>query len=127
MASDTIEKRFFFRLATSLPVRFRILGKETSGEYAGQCSNLSAGGMLMTCDPVDARTLDELVGARRHLLVRVRLGEGDDWVESRARVIWSEGEHRLGVRFEDLPAAEQRRVQDFVLAHYASQRDASLT
>lgn len=120
MPDQVVDKRYFYRLAKDLDVRFRIIGEEPRGEFVGRSRNISGGGMLLACEPLDVATVERLVTGQRSLACRFCL-QRDEWIEAIARVTWSEGVHRIGVHFTDVTAADQERIDRFLVEHHASQ------
>lgn len=121
MSRPAVDKRYFYRLEKDLDVRFRINGEEQRGEFVGKSRNVSAGGMLLACEPLDVATIERLVTGQPSLACRIRL-QAEDWIEATARVTWSEGVHRIGVHFIEVAAEDQERIERFVIEHHTSQR-----
>ena len=125
------ERRAYVRFEASLPVRFKISGKEMSKIYAATTKNMSHGGLclevhqdkeeliekLSTVDPTLGIDLDALIPKPG-----VAGSEKPVWVDS--RVDWMRKPNRknptllMGLRFEDLTQAARRKIHIYIVDEF---------
>jgi uncharacterized protein (TIGR02266 family) len=109
---DNFNRRGSPRMVLAIPVQYRF-GNTIA---AALTLNLSHGGVgIRTTSPLDAGT---------RLRVRFRLpGAGGD-IDVEGRVAWSHRRVGMGIQFETVDAAAQTLIDNFVDAHFFSNRKA---
>jgi uncharacterized protein (TIGR02266 family) len=109
---DNFNRRSSPRMALGIPVQYRV-GNTIA---AALTLNLSHGGVgIRTTSPLDA-------GAR--VRVRFRLPGNSADIDAEGRVAWSHQRVGMGIQFENVDAASQTRIDNFVDAHFFSNRKA---
>ena len=109
---DSFNRRGSPRVVLGIPVAYRF-GNTIATALT---LNLSRGGIAVrTTSPLE-------LGGRAKL--RFRLPGGKRELEAEARVAWSDRRSGMGLQFERLDAADQAAVDEFVDAHFFSNRRA---
>jgi uncharacterized protein (TIGR02266 family) len=109
---DSFNRRGSPRVVLGIPVAYRF-GNTIATALT---LNLSRGGIAVrTTSPLE-------VGGRAKL--RFRLPGGKRELEAEARVAWCDRRSGMGLQFERLDAADQAAVDEFVDAHFFSNRRA---
>jgi uncharacterized protein (TIGR02266 family) len=109
---DNFNRRSSPRMALGIPVQYRF----GSTIAAALTLNLSHGGIaIRTTSPLDAGT-----GVR----VRFRLPGSTHDIDAQGRVAWSDRRVGMGIQFEIVDAASQTQIDNFVDAHFFSNRKA---
>lgn len=107
---DRFNRRGSPRMVLGVPVQYRV----GTSIAAALTLNLSHGGLAVrTTSPLAA-------GTRMH--VRFRLPGGTHDIEADGRVAWSDSRVGMGVQFESVDATAQARIDNFVDAHFFSNR-----
>lgn len=109
---DNFNRRSSPRVAIGIPVQYRV-GTTIA---AALTLNLSHGGLAI-------RTTSPLEPATR-LRVRFRLPGAATDVDAEGRVAWSHRRVGMGIQFEMVDAAAQTQIDNFVDAHFFSNRKA---
>jgi len=109
---DNFNRRSSPRVVIGIPVQYRV-GTTIA---AALTLNLSHGGIAI-------RTTSPLEPATR-LRVRFRLPGGTTDVDAEGRVAWSHRRVGMGIQFEVVDAAAQAQIDNFVDAHFFSNRKA---
>jgi uncharacterized protein (TIGR02266 family) len=109
---DNFNRRSSPRMILGIPVQYRF-GNTIA---AALTLNLSHGGVaIRTTSPLDAGT---------RLRVRFKLpGSGGD-IDVEGRVAWSHRRVGMGIQFETIEAGCQAQIDNFVDAHFFSNRKA---
>jgi uncharacterized protein (TIGR02266 family) len=109
---DNFNRRTSPRMVLGIPVQYRF-GNSIA---AALTLNLSHGGLaIRTTSPLEAGT---------RLRVRFRLPGGPVDIDAAARIAWSHPRVGMGVQFETVDAASQTHIDNFVDAHFFSNRKA---
>ena len=109
---DNFNRRSSPRMALGIPVQYRF-GNTIA---AALTLNLSHGGLAVrTTSPLDAGT---------RVRVRFRLPGGTADIEAEGRVAWSHRRVGMGLQFEQVEPAAQIEIDNFVDAHFFSNRKA---
>ncbi len=109
---DNFNRRSSPRVILGMPIQYRF----GSTIAAALTLNLSHGGVaIRTTSPLDA-------GARIH--VRFRMPGGKTEIEADGRVVWTDRRVGMGIQFESMPPAHQTLIDDFVDAHFFTNRKA---
>jgi uncharacterized protein (TIGR02266 family) len=109
---DSFNRRSSPRVALGIPIQYRF-GNTIA---AALTLNLSRGGIAVrTTSPLES-------GAK--LRVRFRMPGSKRDVEAEGRVAWSDRRVGMGVQFETIDAANQTIIDNFVDAHFFSNRKA---
>ena len=109
---DSFNRRGNPRVVLGVPVQYRVDGTIA----AALTLNLSHGGVgIRTTSPLTAGT---------QVRVRFKLPGTDRDAESEGRVAWSDRRVGMGVQFDALDAAGQLLIDNFVDAHFFSNRKA---
>ncbi len=109
---DNFNRRSSPRVAIGIPVQYRV-GTTIA---AALTLNLSHGGLAI-------RTTSPLEPATR-LRVRFRLPGAATDVDAEGRIAWSHRRVGMGIQFEMVDAAAQTQIDNFVDAHFFSNRKA---
>ena len=109
---DNFNRRSSPRVALGIPVQYRF-GNTIA---AALTLNLSHGGVaIRTTSPLEA-------GAR--IRVRFRLPGAGGEIDAEGRIAWSHQRVGMGIQFETVDAASQTLIDNFVDAHFFSNRKA---
>jgi uncharacterized protein (TIGR02266 family) len=109
---DNFNRRSSPRTAIGTPVQYRF-GNTIA---AALTLNLSHGGIaIRTTSPLDAGT---------RVRVRFRLPGATADIDAEGRIAWSDRRVGMGVQFETVDAASQTQIDNFVDAHFFSNRKA---
>jgi len=109
---DNFNRRSSPRLGLGIPVQYRF-GNTIA---AALTLNLSHGGIgIRTTSPLDAGT---------RLRVRFKLPGATADVEAQGRVAWSHKRVGMGIQFETIDPESQTQIDNFVDAHFFSNRKA---
>jgi two-component system, chemotaxis family, chemotaxis protein CheY len=109
---DNFNRRSSPRVALGIPVQYRV-GNTIA---AALTLNLSHGGIgIRTTSPLEAGT---------RLRVRFRLPGGGGDIDAEGRVAWSHKRVGMGIQFESVDATSQTQIDNFVDAHFFSNRKA---
>ncbi len=109
---DSFNRRSSPRVIVGMPVQYRF-GNTIAAALA---LNLSHGGLaIRTTSPLEAGT---------KIKVRFRLPGSKRDLEAEGRVAWSDRRLGMGVQFETADAASQALIDNFVDAHFFSNRKA---
>jgi uncharacterized protein (TIGR02266 family) len=109
---DNFNRRSSPRVVLGIPVQYRV-GNTIA---AALTLNLSHGGLgIRTTSPLDAGT---------RLRVRFKLPGAAADIEAEGRVAWSHTRVGMGIQFETVAAASQTEIDNFVDAHFFSNRKA---
>jgi len=109
---DNFNRRSSPRMGLGIPVQYRV-GNTIA---AALTLNLSHGGVgIRTTSPLEA-------GVR--VRVRFRLPGTSADIDAEGRVAWSHQRVGMGIQFENVDAAAQTRIDNFVDAHFFSNRKA---
>src|SRR3954447_1971037 len=109
---DNFNRRSSARMGLGIPVQYRV-GNTIA---AALTLNLSHGGVgIRTTSPLEA-------GVR--VRVRFRLPGTSADIDAEGRVAWSHQRVGMGIQFENVEAAAQSRIDNFVDAHFFSNRKA---
>lgn len=109
---DSFNRRSSPRVVLGIPVQYRV-GNTIA---AAITLNLSHGGVgIRTTSPLDA-------GVR--LRVRFKLPGSSHDIDAEGRVAWSHPRVGMGIQFETMDAASQTQIDNFVDAHFFSNRKA---
>ena len=109
---DNFNRRSSPRMALGIPVQYRF-GNTIA---AALTLNLSHGGLAVrTTSPLDAGT---------RVRVRFRLPGGTADIEAEGRVAWSHRRVGMGLQFEEVEPTAQIEIDNFVDAHFFSNRKA---
>ena len=125
------ERRAYVRLETSLPVRFKISGKEMSKIYTAVTKNISHGGLCLEVHQDKEELLEALsaadikLGIDLETLIAQPGVAGSDkpiWVYS--KVDWMRGPNRknptllMGLRFENLAPEAHRQIHSYIVDEF---------
>ena len=109
---DNFNRRTSPRMVLGIPVQYRF-GNSIA---AALTLNLSHGGLaIRTTSPLEAGT---------RLRVRFRLPGASSEIDAAGRVAWSHPRVGMGVQFETVDATSQTQIDNFVDAHFFSNRKA---
>jgi uncharacterized protein (TIGR02266 family) len=109
---DNFNRRTSPRMVLAVPVQYRF-GNSIA---AALTLNLSHGGLaIRTTSPIEAGT---------RLQVRFRLPGASSEIDAEARVAWSHPRVGMGIQFDSVDAASQTQIDNFVDAHFFSNRKA---
>jgi uncharacterized protein (TIGR02266 family) len=109
---DSFNRRTSPRVTLGIPVQYRF-GNTIA---AALTLNVSHGGVaIRTTSPLDS-------GSK--IRVRFRIPGGKRDVEAEGRVAWSDGRVGMGVQFEKVEPSDQAVIDNFVDAHFFSNRKA---
>jgi uncharacterized protein (TIGR02266 family) len=109
---DNYNRRSSPRVVLGIPVSYRF-GNTIA---AALTLNISRGGLAVrTTSPLDVGTM---------MKVRFRLPGGKNDVEAEARVVWVDRRTGMGLQFTKMQAGDQKSIDDFVHAHFFSNRKA---
>lgn len=109
---DNFNRRSSPRMALGIPVQYRF-GNTIA---AALTLNLSHGGLAVrTTSPLDAGT---------RVRVRFRLPGGTADIDAEGRVAWSHRRVGMGLQFEQVEPSAQLEIDNFVDAHFFSNRKA---
>jgi uncharacterized protein (TIGR02266 family) len=109
---DSFNRRTSPRLVLGIPVQYRF-GNTIA---AALTLNLSHGGVAI-------RTTSPLEGGSR-IRVRFRMPGSKQEIDAEGRVAWSDGRVGMGVQFDAVDPAGQTQIDNFVDAHFFSNRKA---
>jgi hypothetical protein len=125
------ERRAYVRLETSLPVRFRISGKEMSKIYAATTKNMSHGGLCLEVHQDKVELLEKLssvdtkLGIDLDALIPKPGAAGSEkpvWVDS--RVDWTRKPKSndpvllMGLEFENLTQEVRKKIHDYLVDEF---------
>jgi c-di-GMP-binding flagellar brake protein YcgR len=125
------ERRAYVRLETSLPVRFRISGKEMSEIYAATTKNMSHGGLCLEVHQDKVELLEKLssvdtkLGIDLDALIPKPGAAGSEkpvWVDS--RVDWTRKPKSndpvllMGLEFENLTQEVRKKIHDYLVDEF---------
>ncbi len=109
---DQYSRRSSPRVVLGIPVSYRF-GNTIA---AALTLNISRGGLAVrTTSPLEAGTT---------MKVRFRLPTGKTDVEAETRVAWVDRRTGMGVQFTKMQGGDQKSIDDFVQAHFFSNRKA---
>lgn len=109
---DNFNRRSSPRISLGIPVQYHV-GNTIA---AAVTLNLCHGGVAVrTTSPLDAGT---------RVRVRFRLPGGAADIDAEGRVAWSHGRVGMGLQFEQIDPAAQVEIDNFVDAHFFSNRKA---
>ncbi len=109
---DSFNRRGSPRMVLGIPIQYRVANTIA----AALTLNLSHGGVgIRTTSPIEAGT---------RLRLRFRLPGTNADLEAEGRVAWSHPRVGMGVQFETVDAAAQMQIDNFVDAHFFSNRKA---
>ena len=109
---DSFNRRSSPRVVLGIPIAYRF-GNTIATALT---LNISRGGIaIRTTSPLAA-------GAK--IKIRFRLPAGKRDVDAEARVAWSDRRVGMGLQFEGVNAADQAAIDEFVEAHFFSNRRA---
>jgi len=109
---DSFNRRSSPRVVLGIPIAYRF-GNTIATALT---LNISRGGIAV-------RTTSPLVPGAR-IKIRFRLPSGKREVDVEARVAWSDRRVGMGLQFEGVNAADQAAIDEFVEAHFFSNRRA---
>jgi uncharacterized protein (TIGR02266 family) len=109
---DNFNRRSSPRVVLGLPIQYRF----GNTIFAGTTLNLGRGG-------VGIRGTSPLA-VSAHVKVRFRVPGSNREVDAEGRVVWSDGRVGMGIQFERVDPAMQAAVDNFVDAHFFSNRKA---
>ena len=109
---DNFNRRRSPRVVLAIPIQYRF----GSTIAAALTLNLSHGGIAI-------RTTSPLESDAR-IRVRFRMPGSKKDIDAEGRVAWSDRRVGMGVRFETLDAGQQALIDNFVDAHFFSNRKA---
>ena len=125
------ERRAYVRFETSLPVRFKISGKEMSKIYAATTKNMSQGGLCLEVHQDKEELIKKLsavdteLGIDLDALIPKRGVAGSEkpaWIDS--RVDWMrKPNHKnpkllMGLKFEDLTQEARRKIHSYIVDEF---------
>jgi uncharacterized protein (TIGR02266 family) len=109
---DSVNRRSSPRVVLGIPIAYRF-GNTIATALT---LNISRGGIAVrTSNPLEP-------GAKAKLRFRLPAGRGE--IEVEARVAWSDRRVGMGLKFESVTTAEQAAIDEFVEAHFFSNRRA---
>ena len=109
---DNFNRRGSPRVVLGIPIQYRF----GSTIAAALTLNLSQGGIaIRTTSPLESNA---------RIRVRFRVPGSKHDIDAEGRVAWSDRRVGMGVRFEKLDAAQQALIDNFVDAHFFSNRKA---
>ena len=109
---DNFNRRRSPRVVLGIPIQYRF----GSTIAAALTLNLSRGGIaIRTTSPLESNA---------RIRVRFRMPGSKPDIDAEGRVAWSDRRVGMGVRFEKLDAAQQALIDNFVDAHFFSNRKA---
>jgi uncharacterized protein (TIGR02266 family) len=109
---DNFNRRRSPRVVLGIPIQYRF----GSTIAAALTLNLSQGGIaIRTTSPLESNA---------RIRVRFRVPGSKHDIDAEGRVAWSDRRVGMGVRFEKLDAAQQALIDNFVDAHFFSNRKA---
>ena len=122
------QERLFFRLPTALQVSYRFIPDDPNlGAYLetrrGVVENLSSGGLLMRTEEPPVELVGDLLSGRVVLAVQLELPDGP--LDALARVVWIEGEGRIGsevrmgLGFQEITSPDRDRITRAVIEAFA--------
>ena len=109
---DSFNRRSSPRVVLGIPIAYRF-GNTIATALT---LNISRGGIAI-------RTTSPLAPGAR-IKIRFRLPSGKREVDVEARVAWSDRRVGMGLQFEGVNAADQAAIDEFVEAHFFSNRRA---
>ena len=127
------ERRAYVRLETSLPVRFKISGKEMSKIYTAVTKNISHGGLCLEVHQDKEELIDKLsadcpkLGIDLDTLISDHATEASAkpaWVSS--RIDWTRKPKSkdpvllMGLEFEDLTQEARKKIHDFLVGEFVN-------
>ena len=130
------ERRAYVRFETSLPVRFKISGKEMNKIYAATTRNMSHGGLCLEVHQDKEELIEKLSSVDTKLGIDldtmlpkpgVAGSEKRVWVDS--RVDWMQKPNRknptllMGLRFEDLTQEARRQIHSYIVDEFVRRNE----
>jgi len=120
------ENRAFTRVRTQVPVEFKFFSNFISDgrmdqTYRGTTSNLSGGGLLLSCDVPDPDWMPEMLLGKVVLGVKIELPGASEPVKAMARVAWIEDPGKrgvpflLGIKFKEITRDGHDQLLEFIL------------
>ena len=124
MSSMPMNRRAFFRLPTSMPVKFRLLNSGAS--LQGTAINLSAGGMLLESSELKDCAAELAVSQEDSVEVVFSL-EDQGEMTTKGRAVWLEEDvrgrvHRIGLKFSKMDPAQSAAIERYVQARCSGAR-----
>jgi c-di-GMP-binding flagellar brake protein YcgR len=110
------ERRAYVRLETSLPVRFKISGKEMSKIYTAVTKNISHGGLCLEVH----QDKEELIDSDHATEASAKPA----WVSS--RIDWTRKPKSkdpvllMGLEFENLTQEARKKIHDFLVGEFVN-------
>ena len=126
-----IERRAYVRLETSLPIRFKISGKEMGKIYAATTKNMSHGGVCLEVHQDVEELVEKLSAADiklgidlETLIAKAGVAGPDQpvWVDS--RVDWMRKPNQknptllMGLKFEDLTPEAYKQIHGYIVDEF---------
>jgi excisionase family DNA binding protein len=117
-----LEKRRFFRLTKSLPVRYNLLEKPVQ-RFNATGKNISVGGIFMEIEDFGHKLLSLLRTKKRRMKLVIELSELQKAVEVQSEIAWFCEEplfrHKIGVglKFTNLTPKVTSRISSFIVRH----------
>jgi len=126
-----IERRAYVRLETSVPIRFKISGKEMGKIYAGTAKNMSHGGLCLEVHQDKEELLKKLSAAEiklgidlETLIAKPGLTGSDKPVWVYSKVDWMRRPNPknptllMGLRFENLAPEAHRQIHSYIVDEF---------
>ena len=125
------ERRAYVRLEASLPVRFKILGREMSKIYAAITKNMSHGGLCLEVHQDKEELIEKLSAGFPKLGIDLDALIPDQapadsanpvWVDS--RVDWTQASGSkdavllMGLEFENLTQRARKKIHDYLVDEF---------
>lgn len=125
-ASFEYERRKFIRLPIAVPVRYKFLSREITGEamdeiHEGVSQNIGAGGLLLRGKLPDPQWLSKLLTKRMFVGINLLLPNSERPIKALCRVIWSsavEGEQGvvvMGLEFQEITHKDQDTITQYII------------
>ncbi len=123
------QERLFFRLPTALQASYRFIQEEPGSGMdrvprTGVVENLSGGGLLLRTEEPPVEMVGDLLSGRVALAFHLELPDGP--LDALARVVWIEGEGRLGsdvcmgLEFQEITSRDRDRVIRTVIQAFSA-------
>jgi excisionase family DNA binding protein len=118
----TVEKRRYFRLTKSLPVRYNLLEKPAQ-IFNATGKNISEGGIFMEIEDFGHKLLSLLRTKKRRMKLVIELSELQEAIEVQSEIAWFCEEplfrHKIGVglKFTNLTPKVTSRISSFIVRH----------
>ena len=125
------ERRAYVRLETSLPVRFKISGKEMSKIYTAITKNISHGGLCLEVHQDKEELVDKLSanGPKLGIDLDAMMSDQDATVSAKqvwvnSRVDWTRKPNSkepvlvMGLEFENLTQEARKKIHDYLVDEF---------